>query len=285
MNGFDVSPDIKTIIFSYKEDSLYSVYAKLINTNNRITYNIFKGPGNYVNPKYSDNGKTIIALYYPKNKLRPEFHFYDLLSHKITKKIKVGDGFISDYIFSQSNKIFYLQAKTFQSYSPIVPNAYHNYDIYELDINNLKSKKISNLNSYSIQEILNLGKDSLVISMQGYPDESGLFFFNTDHNITNPKTLNKIMITNDTLRNSTMYSNPVLLTNNNVLCASSYQLVMLDLKAKKEFPVLPSTGYHYNIIRSVNDIIFYQQNDNTNNIYYFNLNEKKINSINIHYPQ
>lgn len=82
-----------------------------------------------------------------------------------------------------------------------------------------------------------------------------------------------------------MYSNPVLLTNNNVLCASSYQLVMLDLKAKKEFPVLPSTGYHYNIIRSVNDVIFYQQNDNTNNIYYFNLNEKKINSINIHYPQ
>jgi hypothetical protein len=78
-----------------------------------------------------------------------------------------------------------------------------------------------------------------------------------------------------------MYSNPVILPNNNILCASSYQMVMLDLKTKKEYPVFSSTGYHYNVIRNVQDVIFYQLNDDTNNIYYFNLKDKIINSLNI----
>lgn len=279
LNGFDISPDIRNIVFSYKEDSLYYIYTKPINHGKSSV--IFKGSGNYVNPKYINNGKTIVALYYPRNELVPEFHFYDIVSHKITDKIKVDDGFISDYTFSLSNKIFYLQARTFQSYSPIAPKAYHDFDIYELDLVTLKSKRISNLNSYSMQEILNLGQDSLLISRQGEPNESGLFLFNTESITKSSNPFNKIIIGNDTLRNSTMYSNPVMLPNNNILCASSYQMVMLDLKAKKEYPVFPSTGYHYNIIRNVQDVIFYQQNDDTNNIYYFNLKDKKINSLNI----
>ncbi|REC48606.1 hypothetical protein [Chryseobacterium pennipullorum] len=279
LNGFDVSPDTKNIVFSYKVDSLYLVCTQPIN-NGRPSI-IFKSSGNYVNPKYINNGKTIVALYYPHNDLVPEFHFYDTASHKINKRVKVDHGFISDYIFLPSNKIFYLQARTFQSYSKIAPKAYHDFDIYELDLNTLKSKRISNLNSYSMREILNVGKDSLLISRQGEPNESGLFLFNIKLDNKDQNVLNKIKIENDTLRNSTLYSNPVILSNNNILCASSYQMVRLDLKAKKEHPVLPSTGYHYNIIRNVKDLIFYQQNDNTNNIYYFNLGDKKINFLNI----
>ncbi|MCJ7933835.1 MAG: hypothetical protein MUW56_09415 [Chryseobacterium sp.] len=278
LNGFDISPDIRNIVFSYKEDSLYHIFTKPINNGKASV--IFKGLGNYVNPKYIDNGKTIVALCYSRNKLAPEFHFYNIITHKITHKIKVDSGFISDYTFS-SNKIFYLQAKAFQSYSPIVPKSYHDFDIYELDLMTWKSKRISNLNSYSMREILSLGQDCLLISRQGEPNESGLFLFNTKLGVNNSNPLSKIMIENDTLRNSTMYSNPVVLTNKNILCASSYQLVMLDLKVKKEYPIFPSTGYHYNIIRNVQDVIFYQQNDDTDNIYYFNLFNKKINTLNI----
>lgn len=279
LNGFDISPDVRSIVFSYKKDSLYNIYTQLIK-DGKPTAILKNSGGNYINPKYINKGKTIVALYYSQNELLPEFHFYNVITNKITDKIKVHTGFIADYTFS-SNKIFYLQARTFQSYSPITPKAYHDYDVYELDLVSQKSKRLSNFNSYSMQEILNIGQDSLLISQQGEANESGLFLFKTESEKRINRLSNKIMIKNDTLRNSTMYSNPILLSNNNILCSSSYQIVLLDLKAKKEYPILPSTGYHYSIIRNVRDIIFYQQKDNTNNIYYFNLNDKKIKTINI----
>ncbi|MDR2228487.1 MAG: hypothetical protein LBE39_03365 [Flavobacteriaceae bacterium] len=280
LNGFDISPDAENIVFSYKKDSLYRIYTKSINDGKKSV--IFEGSGNYVNPKYVNNGKTIVALYYPYNTLIPEFHFYNLATHKLSKKIKLGEGFISDYILSTSNKMFYLQAKTFQSYSPIVPKAYHDFDIYELDLVTLEYKRISNLKAYSMQEILNMEGDSLLVSMQGkYSDESGLFFVNKVSSMKEEGILNKIWIKNDTLRNSTMYANPVILPNNQILCASSYQMVMLDLKSNKEFPVLPSNGYHYNIIRNVNNLVFYQRSDRTDDIYFFNLKDKNINLIKI----
>lgn len=278
LNGFDISHDIKSVIFSYKTDSLYKIYIQPINSNENPKI-IFKGSGNYVNPKYTNDGKIIVSLYYPSKELNPEFHFYDLTSNKIIKKIKIDFGFVSDYTFSSDNKIFYLQAKTFKSYSPIVPKSYHNYDIYELDLITLKSRKISNLNSYYIGEILNWKKDILV-SIQGQSNESGLFLFNAS-NLQKKTSLERIIIENDTLRNSTMYANPVLLSDNTVLCSSSYQMVKLDLKSKKEYPVLPSNGYHYSLIRNVNNLIFYKQNDDTDNIYYFDLKDRKINSLHI----
>lgn len=279
LNGFDISPDIKNIVFSYKKDSLYSIYIQSLT--NGEPHIIFSGSGNYVNPKYTNDGKTIVSLYYPSKELAPEFHFYDLVNRKLTKKIKINPGFVSDYTFSSENKIFYLQAKTFASYSPIAPKAYHDYDIYELHVITSKSKKLTNLNSYYMSEVLNWKKDSLLVSIQGEPNNSGIFLFDIKSNLEKKISLNKIIIKNDTLRNSSMYANPVILSNNDVLCSSSYQMVKLDLKNQKEYPILPSTGYHYNIIRNVKNMIFYQQNDNTDSIYYFNLDDKKMNSLNI----
>lgn len=278
LNGFDVSPDMKSIVFSYKRDGLYSVYTQAINNGRPMI--VFKGLGNYVNPKYTNDGNTIVSLYYPNTELAPEFHFYDLTALKIIKKIKIDPGFVSDYTFSTDNKIFYLQAKIFESYSPIAAKSYHDYDIYELDLITSKSKKLSNLNSYYMGEILNWSKDSLLISIQGEPSESGLFFFKTS-SLRSLKSLKKVVIRNDSLRNSTMYANPVVLSNNNILCSSSYQMVKLDLDTKKEYPILSSTGYHYSTIRNIRNIVFYQQSDDTNNIYYFDLNVKKKNIIHI----
>jgi len=111
LNGFDVSPDIRNIVFAYKEDLLYYVYTKPINNGKSSV--IFKGSGNYVNPKYINNGKTIVALYYPRNELVPEFHFYDIISHKITDKIKVDDGLSLIIRFHYLIKYFIYKGKIF----------------------------------------------------------------------------------------------------------------------------------------------------------------------------
>lgn len=280
LNGFDISTDNENIVFSYKIDSLYRIYLKPVKGGRAIT--IFKGSGNYINPRYNNNGKILISLFYRKNSFSPEFHFYDLNTHRIIKKIKVDDGFIVDYTIPYEDKIFYLQAKDFKSYSLLAPKAYHDFDIYELDMTTSVVKRISNLNLYYMRNILKIGKDSLLVSTQGETsNESGLFIFNTNLARKGGILLNKIKIKNDTLRNSSMYTNPIILSNDIVLCASSYQLMKLDLKTSQEHQVLPSTGYHYNTIRNRGDLIFYQQNDNTNIIYYFNLLDKKINSIDL----
>ena len=170
--------------------------------------------------------------------------------------IKIGEGFISDYTLYLANKIYYLQAKTFDSYSPIASKSYHNFDIYSLDL-----------------ETLEINKNELLITVRGTSSKSGLFLLNI--NSTNDEqNFNKILIINDTLRNSEMYTNPVILPNGNILSASSYQMVELDLKSKMEYPILPSNGRHYKTIRNISNMIFYKQTDYTDSIYYFNLDNK-----------
>lgn len=278
VNGFDISASMSNIIYSYKKDSIYVIYIKSINKDDKAKI-ILKNSGNYVNPKYFKNEKSIISVYYPKNTLNPEFHFYDIEKGKITEKIKIGEGFISDYIYS-ANKIYYLQAKTFDSYSPIASKSYHNFDIYSLDLETLEINKISNSESYFMDEILKLNKNELLITVRGTSSKSGLFLLNI--NSTNDEqNFNKILIINDTLRNSEMYTNPVILPNGNILSASSYQMVELDLKSKMEYPILPSNGRHYKTIRNISNMIFYKQTDYTDNIYYFNLDNKIIQSLNV----
>lgn len=205
-----------------------------------------------------------------------------MITKKITKKIKINAGFVSDYAFSSLDKIFYLQAKTFKACSPIAPQLNHDFDIYELDLATSKSKKLSNLKSYYIGEIINWKKDSLLLSMQGERQESGLFIFNKNKVFKKDlKLSNRIIIKNDTLRNSSMYSNPVILPDSNILCSSSYQIVKLDLKTKREYPILPSTGYHYSMITIRQNTIFYKQKDDTNNIYYFDLNNRLVKKLDL----
>jgi len=278
LNSFDISPASQNIVFSYKKDSLYKVYIQ--NLKDEKLYLISQDSGNYINPKYNDDGNLIAFLHYPDKQLVPEFHIYDIVNQKISKKIKVNRGFVSDYTFFSDNKIFYLQAKSFDSYSPIAPKSHHDFDIYELDLITLKSKKVSNLNSYYMGEIIKWKNDILLVSIKGEPKDSGLFRFNLKSDVGS-KLLEKIIIKNDTLRNSTMYDNPTILDSGNIICSSSYQMVNINMESKKEFLILPSTGYHYNAIRKRKNLIYYRQHDNTDNIYYFDLRDKKINVINI----
>ena len=277
LNGFDVSPDAKVLVFSYKSDSLYTIFTKNIITGE--TKLVYKGDGNYINPMFSDNGKTIIFLHYDVNSLTPEFYFYDISSKTILKKIMIDNGFISDYTLPVDNKIYYIQAQDFDSYSPIAPKSYHNCDIYELDLKSFEKRKISDYKAYYMSEIINYENDSLIVSMQGQVNDSGLFLFAKTHKPDTIVLANRIVIKNDTLRNSTMYTNPVVLSKYNILCSSSYQMVKLDLKNNTEQPFLPSTGYHYKLIRKAKNLIFYQRQDHTDYIYYFDLNMKKLNSV------
>lgn len=276
IGDFDISTDERTIIYSYKVDSSSNIYLKDNLTDESIP--ILDKSGKFSNPKFIKGTDKIFFL---NHKSRPEFWMYDIFSKKILKKIPLSSGYVLDYVPSKfENKIYYLQASEFDSYSPITSKSFHKFDIYQLNLESFQTEKLSDMNLYSMTEIAELDKDRLVISIQGTEDESGLFIVDKKNKITF-KDLKKILIKNDTLRNSTMYRNPVILSQNRILCSSSYQLTLLDLDKKEETPVLPSTGYHYRIIRNIGNKIFYKKNDNSDSITYFNLYDKKLKSINL----
>ncbi|MBM7420647.1 MULTISPECIES: hypothetical protein [Chryseobacterium] len=276
LDRFDISVDENKIVYDYKVDSLNNIYLMDISTDESLP--LLNKSGKFSNPKFIYGAGKVVFINHIN---KPEFWIYDIPSKKIIKKITVTPGFIVDYFPSKfENKIYYIQASEFDSYSPIARKSFHDFDIYQLDLKSFQTEKLSNIHSYSMTEIGEINKDNLIVSMQGAKEESGLFTIDKKTKIT-LQNLKKISIENDTLRNSTMYGNPVILSQNKILCSSSYQLVLLNLDKKEETQILPSTGYHYRTIRNIGDKIFYNQTDNSNNITYFNLNDKKFNSINL----
>ncbi len=274
LNGFDISSDESTIIFSSKKDSLYNLYEKKLKSG-KVNL-IAKDSGNYTNPKYIDEN-FFVCIFYKEKTANPEFVFFDRNSKKKLKSIKLESGYISDFTFSKNNdKIYYIQAQTFDSYSPIAPKNFHDFDVYQINLNSLEIKQITNSNFYLLREIIDYDENKLLFSSMGESNESGLFFINK-----NDKNLTKIEIINDTLRKSSMYLNPVLWENNQIICSSSYQLKMLNLNNMKETEILPSNGYHYSEIRKAKNKIYYKLNDNSDEIFFFDLKDKKINSINL----
>jgi len=280
VESFDISPDKKKIIYSFGKTDTQNIY--LMDLSNKKTSILFEGKGIFLNPRYSESGNLIVAIYLSEiKKMIPEFWILDIKTGNINK-IKLEEGYISDYAISKDEKkIYYAQAKEYTSNSPISPKAFHNYDIYALDIKSKGNERLSYLKAYSMSEILDFDQNTLLVSMQGEVQESGLFFVNKKgKEIMSFQDLKKINIINDTLRNSSMYAQPIRLSNDSIISASSYQLVLLDLVNKKEYSLLNSNGYHYNIIRNSKEDVFFKQNDGTDSIFYFNLrSEKKIKSL------
>lgn len=273
-NGFDISQDGATILFSYKKDSLYNIYEKNIKSGK--LNQILKDSGNYTSPKFVDETK-FVTIFYKPNSLSPIFIFFDSKTKIKINQIQVDNGYIADYTFSDKrDKIYFSQAKEFASYSPIAPKNYHNFEIYELNLKSETITQLTNQKFYYLYEIIDFDKENLVFSSKGNSNESGLFFLNK-----NNQKISKIIMVNDTLRQSEMYSNPIMWNTNQIISSSSYQLTLLDFKTKKETQILPSHGFHYSQIRRFQNEIYYKLTDKSEKIFKYNFYTKRIDTINL----
>jgi di/tripeptidase len=109
-------------------------------------------------------------------------------------------------------------------------------------LNNNKISKISNLNAYSLADITEIDSSRILLSLRD--KEDGIFFYSR-----NSFKLDKITVTNDSLRNSSLYAVPVVINAKNIVAASSYQLVNINTETKKEKQLLPSSGAHFKTLR------------------------------------
>jgi len=275
LTSFDVSPDGKFIVYSFTNDEheadLYK--AKIDGTNAHLL--IREKNYSFFNPKFSADGTKIFFI--GNNQKKKESSIWEINEQTdTTKKIFEDVAFITEVISSKyDNILFYIKANDYDSYSPIAPKAKHDFDIYSLKIDSLKSKKISSLNSYGLYDLGEVDENRLILSQRG--TENGIFFYDKK----STKKTEKIVTINDKLRNSTGYSKPVILKDGNIICASYFQLVKINLITKLEKTILPTSGYHFRSIcyNEKSDRIFFTKRDDTNNIYSVNSNGENLTEV------
>lgn len=203
-------------------------------------------------------------------------HLY--LDSGVTRTLVNDSSIVTEGIFSMTNdSIFFTKAQEYRSYSPIGVEQPHKFDIYFKGMStSFSPKKISNLSAYSIQDINLSSNGNLLFSMTD--DDSGSFFLNTRN-----FSVSKITTTNDTLRNCMLYSNPIMVNNGLILCSSSYQLVVIDLKARKEKTILPSSGSHFKCIRynKKTDLIYFTKTTDRGVIHVVDVNGNELRTIHL----
>lgn len=265
LTSFDVSSDGNFIVYSFINDEnqseLYT--AKLDGTDTKLFVSM--KDYSFFNPKFSNDGTKVVFV--GNNKMSRESSIWEInVDGRSLRKILADKGFISEVIYSEYNEnLFYIRANEYDSYSPIVSKARHDFDIYSLVVDSLKGEKISELKAYNLYGLVELNKSKLLIGQRGSDFENGIFFFDKNSNTK----LEKIETTNDKLKNSTGYSNPIVVADRNIVCSSYYQLVRIDLATKLEEIILPSTGYHFRKIcyNKRLERIFFTKKDDTDNIY------------------
>lgn len=275
LSSFDISPNGDFIVYSRIKNHKSSLYkAKIDGSDIKLLASEEKY--SFFNPKITLDGQYVFYIGSNEENMRSsiwKFNF-DTGSRKIFEDV----GYISEIIFSRyNNNIFYIKAKEYDSYSPIVSRSFHNFDIYSLSDDTEKTKKISSLNAYGISDLQEFDENKFILSQRGVGSENGIFYYSD-----NFKTeLKKITTTNDTLRNSTGYSNPVVLDNYSLICASYYQLVKIDLNTRLEKTILPSNGYHFKQINYNKKLkkIFFTKRDNTDNLYSIDINGGNFEAI------
>lgn len=268
LNSFDISPNGKHIVFSYAFNSKGSLYkanidgteVKLLTDSNSTFFS--------ESPRCSPDGESIVFLRSTPGSLKSSMWLTNINGDNLTQ-LTDSSNLIMEAVFSKDGQyIYFTRANDYAAYSPIGRKAPHS-----LRLKDNKTSKISNLKAYGLYSISDIG-NQILFNMRG--EEEGVFFYKKDGG-----RLNKVVTVNDTLTNSTGYSNPLMIDTAKLIAASYYQLVSIDLNSKIEALVLPSNGNHFKVVRynQINDKLYFTKTDGTNSIYSVNLDGSDLRDI------
>ncbi|WP_133576468.1 TolB-like translocation protein [Pedobacter metabolipauper] len=193
------------------------------------------------------------------------------------KQVTDTNSLKMEAIFSNDKKnIYYTRADEYAAYSPIGVAAPHKFDIYKLELNSNKITKITNLKAYSIYYLTDI--DSLTMAFNMGDKERGIYFYEKRSEV-----LNRLVTKNDTLANSTLYSEPAFIDRNHIICNSNYKLVTIHLLSKYEKSILSSDGGQFIALRFNKKLnrIFFMKEDNEFLIRSINVDGTGLKEINV----
>lgn len=170
IQDFDITPDGEHIVFSWKDDRKTSLYKVNIDgTNPRLLSP--KQDMLFENPSCSLDGQKIVFLASKLNSLTSSIYTIGINGDSLMQ-ITSGKTLIMEAVFSKNGEsIYFTQANEYASYSPIGRKAPHDFDIYNIRLND---KKISNLNAYSLSGISDVDSTRLLLSLRD--SDNGIFF-------------------------------------------------------------------------------------------------------------
>lgn len=261
IRGFDISKNDEFLIYSYV-DSVDNTFIKRYNFMTKKD-SILIGPKKdlfYTNPKYAPDGKKFVFIEYNiKNLKTSSLCFSDNEGASIEYLIE-GKGIITEAVFSEEgDKIFFLMAGNYESYSPLGVQDSHNYDIYSFDISERKITKISNINSYKLAQLSIFDMDSLLV-YEFAGTSGGMFIFDL-----NSKKMKKIVPKNDPRNDVSLYDTPIYSKKFNVMAfIAPYQIYTMDYTTKMAELVFDNRGYehisHISFLNTEKRILFVKKN-------------------------
>ncbi len=274
IQNFDITPDGRNIIFSYFDNNRISIYKSNIDGSN-VKLLINSQDGMVAdNPRCSPDGKKIVFVSKKIDSLNSSISVAGINGDNIS--IVTDDfGLKIQAVFSKDGKsLFFIQANEYSAYSSVGVKAPHNFDIYKYEFGNRKVNRISNLSAYRLYNIEDIDNDRLLFDLRD--EKNGIFFYNKFD-----FSLMRISTSNDTLRNSNDYSNPILVNSNRIVCSSNYDLVNIDLLEKKESLLSSTDGTHFNAVRynAINQAIYFIKTDDKNVIQKIDLDGKEHSKI------
>jgi hypothetical protein len=191
--SIQLSPNDTEFVFSYFNNGQGSIYTSNLNGKNVKLIAKSKGKETYSHPRYSSDGKKIIFLSFTEDRKQSSIFLTDKLGESI-QQITDYTQLITEAVFTYDGKrIFYSKASEIKSYSPIAPTAPHKMDIFSIDIERKMNRQLTNLNAYSIQNLI--ATDSMIMFVESL---EGPFYFNLNEpeKITahQPKNVNELRI-------------------------------------------------------------------------------------------
>ena len=248
LGTLDLSKDLRSIVFSYKKSGLSKIYIATSSGDSlRIMQESLRDTS-YVAPKFSYDSKHILYLAFPSSTGGSNIFLLDR-NGKNKKQLTFQNDIITEAVFSQnSQKIYFVKAKSYNKYSPIGRKAPHDQDIYEYDLFTGNQKQITYLKAYSISNLSEIFSGKYILSKLIGKGANGMYIID----IKDPSAKNLIVPRNNPSEEPSRYGNPSFSEDvDRIAFTAPYELYVMDLKstnAKLVYRPKDKLIHMYNVI-------------------------------------
>jgi hypothetical protein len=215
--------DDKYIYFSYydgRNASIFRVDSSGLNLNCIVSA---KNDTSFYNPYLSNDNKKIVFIGYANRSNKSSIYVANIDGSSV-QRLTDGNEMIREAFHSEyNNEIIYCKATEEKKYSPVGSSGAHGFDIFSLNLESMKTKKMSTLNAYQLGYITEFNKDSLLV--YSYTNESGMFLFAKN----NPDSLQRIEAKSESNELPNFYYQPLYSkTYQSYVFSNGYGLRVMD---------------------------------------------------------
>lgn len=277
LGNFDISPDVKTIVFSYYKKGISSIYTANIDGSN-VRLLLSQTDSSFVNPAFSPDGNRIIYIKHKKGIWSGLLSMADLNGKSRQTLIK-QPGLITEAVFLTDSRIVFCLANEYDSYSPLANKDAHGFDLYALNVTNKSIVKLSKLDAFGLNQLARKDSSHLLIHIEGSMEDSGVYMFSMNQK----NSLRRIRPKNDP-RDGIYYNSSYNSNSKSLVLVAPYEIYTMHLDSMIAKVMYESDSHIQNIKFADEKLVFFSKHGEFNTIFKMNLtsdilSEIKINSI------